>query len=523
MKNKITKKTTTNVKKSRKNPLKLEQDSFFSHDSKRRKKFQSDNGIIESDDSDDNLVDEEDDEKTKYGRDNEEEEEDEFANETADERKHRVAKAYLENIKRIAKEQKEDDDDEEDDSDEEEQTGIRKSVAELLQQKQLEESDRVRKLFAARVQKPESHDEFRLIARHGQSVTAIALADDDLTGFSASKDGSIIQWDVESGKSGKYLWPSKEILNSHGAKNPQNPAKKASKHVLSIAVSSDGRYLATGGLDRHVHLWDTRTRQHIQAFPGHRGPISCLTFRQGASQLISGSYDRTIKLWNVEDRAYMDTLFGHQGEVLTIDCLRKERVLSVGRDRTMRLFKIAEESQLLFRAPAASLECCCFISNDEFLSGSDDGSIELWNPMRKKPAFIVKNAHPVLASFDESSTKDSRIPNGDVAAGNGNIKAQGLCSSVRSWVGSVAVCRSSDLIASGAGNGSVHLWAVDGEAKTIRPLHDLPLVGFVNSLAFAKSGRFLLAGVGQEPRLGRWGRNSAARNGVLIHPLKLSE
>ncbi|XP_026395468.1 U3 snoRNP-associated protein-like EMB2271 isoform X1 [Papaver somniferum] len=522
MKNKITKKTTTNVKKSRKNPLKLEQDSFFSHDSKRRKKFQSDNGIIESDDSDDNQVDEEDDEKTKYGRDNEEEE-DEYANETADERKHRVAKAYLENIKRIAKEQKEDDDDEEEDSDEEEQTGIRKSVTELLQQKQLEESDRVRKLFAARVQKPESHDEFRLIARHGQSVTAIALADDDLTGFSASKDGSIIQWDVESGKSGKYVWPSKEILNSHGAKNPQNPAKKASKHVLSIAVSSDGRYLATGGLDRHVHLWDTRTRQHIQAFPGHRGPVSCVSFRQGASQLISGSYDRTIKLWNVEDRAYMDTLFGHQGEVLTIDCLRKERVLSVGRDRTMRLFKIAEESQLLFRAPAASLECCCFISNDEFLSGSDDGSIELWNPMRKKPAFIVKNAHPVLASHDESSIKDNRIPNGDDTAGNGNIKAQGLCSSVRSWVGSVAVSRSSDLIASGAGNGSVHLWAVDGEAKTIRPLHDLPLVGFVNSLAFAKSGRFLLAGVGQEPRLGRWGRNSAARNGVLIHPLKLSE
>ncbi|MCL7030522.1 hypothetical protein MKW94_018815, partial [Papaver nudicaule] len=106
---------------------------------------------------------------------------------------------------------------------------------------------------------------------------------------------------------------------------------------------------------------------------------------------------------------------------------------------------------------------------------------------------------------------------------NGNIKAEGHCSSAQSWVGSVAVCRSSDLAASGAGNGTVRLWSVDGEAKTMQPLHDLPLVGFVNSLAFAKSGRFLLAGVGQEPRLGRWGRNSEARNGVLIHPLKLSE
>lgn len=77
-----------------------------------------------------------------------------------------------------------------------------------------------------------------------------------------------------------------------------------------------------------------------QAFPGHQGPVSCLTFRQGTSELFSGSFDRTIKMWNSEDRAYINTLFGHQSEVLTIDCLRKERVITVGRDRTMQLFKV---------------------------------------------------------------------------------------------------------------------------------------------------------------------------------------
>ena len=69
----------------------------------------------------------------------------------------------------------------------------------------------------------------------------------------------------------------------------------------------------------------------LQAFPGHKGPVSCLTFRKGSSELFSGSYDRSIKIWNVEDRAYMNTLFGHQSEVLTIDCLWQERVLAVGR------------------------------------------------------------------------------------------------------------------------------------------------------------------------------------------------
>ena len=35
--------------------------------------------------------------------------------------------------------------------------------------------------------------------------------------------------------------------------------------LLAAAVSSDGRYLAVGGGDRKVHVWDARSRQYIQA------------------------------------------------------------------------------------------------------------------------------------------------------------------------------------------------------------------------------------------------------------------
>lgn len=79
-----------------------------------------------------------------------------------------------------------------------------------------------------------------------------------------------------------------------------------------------------------------------QAFPGHKGPVSCLAFRQGTAELFSGSFDRSIKIWNAEDRTYISTLFGHQSEVLTIDSLRKERVLTVARDRTMHLWKVIQ-------------------------------------------------------------------------------------------------------------------------------------------------------------------------------------
>jgi ribosomal RNA-processing protein 9 len=36
------------------------------------------------------------------------------------------------------------------------------------------------------------------------------------------------------------------------------------RSLLAAAVSSDGNYLAVGGGDRKVHIWDIRSRQYVQ-------------------------------------------------------------------------------------------------------------------------------------------------------------------------------------------------------------------------------------------------------------------
>lgn len=47
----------------------------------------------------------------------------------------------------------------------------------------------------------------------------------------------------------------------------------------------------------------------------------------------------------------------------------------------------------MFRGHQAHIESCCFITNGEFLSGSDDGSVSLWSTLKKKPVFLAHSAH----------------------------------------------------------------------------------------------------------------------------------
>ena len=45
--------------------------------------------------------------------------------------------------------------------------------------------------------------------------------------------------------------------------------------------------------------------------------------------------------------------------------------------------------------------------------------------------------------------------------------------------------------------------------------------GYVNGIAFSRTGRFFVAATGQEHRLGRWWKVKAGKNGLAIVKLPL--
>jgi len=109
----------------------------------------------------------------------------------------------------------------------------------------------------------------------------------------------------------------------------------------------------------------------------------------------------------------------------------------------------------------------------------------LWSTQKKKPSVVVKNAH-----------------------GEGK------------WISAVASHHYTDLVASGSSSGEVILWKVANNFRDLVPIQRIPVEGFVNSLRFSSSGKFLVCGVGQEHRLGRWERIPTAKNSTRIIPLQ---
>jgi len=116
--------------------------------------------------------------------------------------------------------------------------------------------------------------------------------------------------------------------------------------------------------------------------------------------------------------------FGHQNAITSIDALSRERAItSGGYDGTIRIWKIVEESQLIFNAHNVgnSIDAVKLINEENFFSGGDDGQLCVWGCLKKKPLCSIPEAH-----------------------GKDETNGQPM------WISSIATLLNTDLVASGA-------------------------------------------------------------------------
>lgn len=113
---------------------------------------------------------------------------------------------------------------------------------------------------------------------HRFSVTAAVASEDARWLYTSGKDGWIIKWDMHTGKMVHVFHkvkPSQDLGKGKGkAKADPTDLDGHTDEIWALALSPDGRLLASGGKDRRIGVWDVNEDKWVKGFSGHRDSIS---------------------------------------------------------------------------------------------------------------------------------------------------------------------------------------------------------------------------------------------------------
>lgn len=158
-----------------------------------------------------------------------------------------------------------------------------------------------------------------------------------------------------------------------------------SSHVMSVAVSMDGRTLATAGGGAVIKLWDIASGQLKGNLTGHFNGIYTLAFSPDGALLASGSGDQTVRLWDTGTGRLKKVLVGHGKEVRSVVFSTNGRWLASGGEDGLVIVWDAKSWQMKQRILAqtdqlSSVHAVAFDADGKTVYGAaDDRRIKAWS------------------------------------------------------------------------------------------------------------------------------------------------
>jgi WD40 repeat protein len=274
--------------------------------------------------------------------------------------------------------------------------------------------------------------------------------------------------------------------------------------VNSLAWSPDGKQLASGGDDKTIRLWDSKTGKQQAVLEGPTAGVWAVAYNPDGKTLASTSENGQVVLWDISTVKEKAELKGHLGRVKSAVFSPDGKLLATaGRDKSVRLWDgtKGQESAVLSAAGLYEVLAVAFSPNGKSLASvSWDGwfgSLRVWDVETRK----------IRAGVDDRTARMTSVawsPDGKIlAVGRSDKKVklydtqtwQEMPSLERpsDWTWSLVFSPDGKLLAAGGGPweksiGTVDLWDVQTgkQLATLKGHTDV-----VASVAFSPDGKTL--------------------------------
>jgi WD40 repeat protein/tRNA A-37 threonylcarbamoyl transferase component Bud32 len=189
--------------------------------------------------------------------------------------------------------------------------------------------------------------------------------------------------------------------------------------VYGVAVSPDGKYIASGSRDKTIKVWNAATGAELMTLRGHNEGVGPVSFSPDGKQIVSGSHDKTVKIWDWTTGAELRTLQAQHEGFITDSRFSPDgkHILSWGGDNTIKVWD-AETGQELAALRAGEsvygLSAAAFSPDSKrIVSANTDKIVRVWDWTTDDEPMILRGHDDIILST-AFSPDGKRIVSGSI-------------------------------------------------------------------------------------------------------------